>query len=170
VLPLSDDTNSVDGPDQVRRLIYETLRTGGYAVVPLEEVDASLREQGFSQGGQLRTIEPDQIAQWLGAELVLFGHLDTFEAVMLGAYHRRAVGGNLSLWDSKTHASAFSAKETVSVESASLKKVGERLASQLAKGLWERMRGKPLAYESQLYVHRSLESLPLRPPAEGGRK
>lgn len=164
VLPFSDDTNSVDGPDLVRRLVHETLRTGGYAVVPLEEVDARLREQGFSQGGQLRSIEPDQVAKWLGAELILFGHLDKFEQVMLGAYHRRAVSGTLSLWDSKTRAPAFSAKETVSVESASIKKVGERLAGQLAKGLWERMRGKPLASESQLYVQRSLEPLPLRPP------
>lgn len=165
VLPFSDDTVSVDGPANLRRMTAEALRRGGYAVQDLEETDAALRRRGFSQGGQLARGRPEDFSRWTGAERLVFAHVAEFRNVMLGFLGRREVAGRLWVWDAAAEAETYAAeKSAVSQDgTADGAEASARLAEQLGKALLEAWRGRPLAAESTLWVVRSLSGLPLRP-------
>lgn len=163
VLPFSDETNSVDGPEFLRALAAERLKDGGWNTMPPEEVDAKLREHGISQGGQLRAVQPAEVARWLGTDFLLFGHITEFKEVPLGAYHRRAVKGRLALWDAAAGGESWSRETSVDERSVGTKNIGARLVGQLVGGLFERIAKSPLGDESRRFVGASLASLPMRP-------
>jgi len=105
VLPFSDETTSVDAPIVLRKLAHRMLKDSGYSTIPLEEVDEILRGKGFSQGGQLKAAKPDQLAQWLKADRLLFGDVELFQSVPMPM-----VSGKLLLWDAREQKSIWSAK------------------------------------------------------------
>ena len=165
VMPFSDETTSVDGPANIRRMLAEALTEGGWAVIPSDEVDAALRRQGFSQGGQLKKTTPAKLAAWTDAERVLFGNISEFRNIMLGALGRRTVAGTIRIWDAGAGTDAYSSEKKVeTVETAGPDDAAGRFSAQLGKALVENLRGKPLAEESSLWVERVLQGLPLRPP------
>ncbi|MBI5596970.1 MAG: DUF799 family lipoprotein [Elusimicrobia bacterium] len=165
VLPFSDDTTSVDGPANLRRLVAEALTDGGWSVIPSDEVDAALRRNGFSQGGQLKKTTPAKLASWTDADRLVFGHIDEFRNIMLGSIGRRLVAGTLRVWDAASRADAhLSEKKAETTEVAGPNDAGARFSAQLGKALVENLRGKPLAEESASWVERVLQGLPLRPP------
>ncbi len=166
VLPFSDETSSIDGPVLIRRLVYESLKRGGYGVVPLEETDAVLRGHGFSQGGQLKAAKPADMAGWLGAGRMVFGNITEFSEVPLGVYNKRKVAGGMRLWDVSGRAEIWQAEQSIIRESISTKNAGVNFIFQLARGLWERIRKAPLGYEVDMFVSRCLETLPMRISSE----
>jgi len=160
LLPFTDQTTSVDGPPMVRQLLFDRLKEGGYDLVPLEETDEILRKHGFSDGGQLAAAKPAAIAAWLGAGRLISVDLTDFSEIMAGVYNRRMVKGSAKVWD------AASGTETVFEESVTKVKTPKSfmggMLSQLAKGLAERIKNKPLAYESGLFSQQITENLPNR--------
>lgn len=157
VLPFSDETTSVDGPPLVRQLVYETLKAGGYDLVSLEETDEVLRRRGYSDGGQLAAAKPDQLAAWLGAGRLVYCNVSDFGEIMAGVYNRRMVKGAVRVWE--TGRPEFSFEESV-VKVKTPKNFAGGLLGQLAKGLVERIKNKPLAYETGLFSQQVAENLP----------
>ncbi len=157
VLPFSDETTSVDGPPLVRQLVHESLKSGGYDLVPLEETDEVLRRHGYSDGGQLAAAKPEQLAAWLGAGRLVYGDLTDFGEIMAGVYNRRMVKGSVRIWE--TGAPELSFEESV-VKVKTPKNFVGGMIGQLAKGLVERIKNKPLAYESGLFSQQVTENLP----------
>lgn len=158
VLPFTDETTSIDGPPLVRSLLYERLRESGYDLVPLEETDETLRRHGFTEGGQLGAAKPESIAGWLGAGRLVYGDLTDFGEIMAGVYNRRTVKGSVKLWDAAS-------KETVSFDESVVRVKTPKsflggMFGQLAKGLAERIKNKPLAYESGLFSTQAAGNLP----------
>lgn len=166
VLPFSDDTTSVDGPANLRKMTAEALARGGYAALELEEVDRALRRRGYSQGGQLARGRPEDFAAWTGAERLVYGDVTEFRNVMLGFLGSREVAGTLRLWDAAAGADVYVATRSATSREGTLDgaDAAGRLAGQLGKALFEAWRGKPLGAESALWVVRSLQGLPMRPP------
>lgn len=164
VMPFSDVTLSVEGPDILRELMHKSLHAGGYNMLDLDAVDRELRGHGISQGGQLKGGQKVRYAQWLGAQRLMFGHITEFEEIMLGAYGKRQVGGKLSLWETGTKSFLWEANEPVVRESAAVDKgeAGARFAGQLLRGLFERIISRPLGAESVLFIQRNIETLPLK--------
>lgn len=165
VMPFSDETTSIDGPANLRTMVAQSLTEGGWAVIPSDEVDAALRRHGFSQGGQLKKTTPAKLAAWTDAERVLFGDISEFRNIMLGAVGRRLVAGSVRIWDATARSDSYSSEKKVeTVEAAGPKDAAGRLSAQLGKALIENLRHKPLAEESETWVERVLQGLPLRPP------
>ena len=158
VLPFTDETTSVDGPPLVRQLLQERLREGGYDLVPLEAVDDALRRHGFSDGGQLAAAKPEQIASWLGAGRLVSCNLTEFAEIMAGVYNRRMVKGTVSVWDAASKSGLSFGESVVKVKTP--KSFMGGMFNQLAKGLAERIKNKPLAYESGLFSIQAAENLP----------
>ncbi len=167
VLPFSDEVNNVEAAGLIRVMIFERLHLGGYAVVPLEEVDAALRQHGFTQGGQLKNVHPKQLAQWLGVSRLLYGHLDTFDNITLGIVSKRAVGGKLSLWDQAQGGFLWTnrglAQDTDTVKHLKGGEILGRFIGQVANKWWGQLTHKPLEAESVQFVDGVL-ALPLQPP------
>ena len=159
LLPFSDETTSVDGPPMVRQLVYESLKAAGYSLVPLEQTDEALKRRGYSEGGQLTAAKPAELAGWLGAGRLVYGDLTDFAEVMAGVYNRRMIKGSARVWSP--------GRELVFEESVVNVKTPKSflggLAGQLAKGLAERIRNKPLAEEAAKFSRQVSENLPNRP-------
>ncbi len=158
LLPFSDQTTSVDGPPLVRKLVFEQLKAAGYDLVPLERADEVLRQRGFSEGGQLGAAKPAEIAKWLGAERLIFCDISDFGEVMAGVYNRRMVKGSARVWESGTGAETVFEESVVKVKTP--KSFAAGMFSQLAKGLAERLKNAPLAYESGLFARQLADNLP----------
>jgi len=157
VLPFSDETTSMDGPPLVRQLVYESLKAGGYDLLTPEETDEALRRHGFSQGGQLAAAKPENIAAWLGAGRLVYGDITDFGEIIAGVYNRRMVKGSVRVWSAA--GPELSYEESV-VKVKTPKSLAGGLFGQLAKGLVERIRNKPLAYEAGLFSRQATENLP----------
>lgn len=162
VLPFSDETTSIDGPPLVRTLFYEALKAGGYRVQAPEETDRLLLAHGFTQGGQLGAADPAQLCEWLGVERVFYGNISAFGEIMAGLYNKRTIQGRLSLWDLQEGNFIWSAEPSVVKVNTPKSMIGG-LLSQLARGLGERLKNKPLAYEASLFTNGAAEALPNYP-------
>ncbi|MDO8805773.1 MAG: hypothetical protein Q7R35_15240 [Elusimicrobiota bacterium] len=160
VLPFSDETTSMDGPPLVRQLVHERLKAGGYNLVPLDETDEILRRHGFSEGGQLAAAKPEEISAWLGAGRLVYCNITDFSEIMAGVYNRRMVKGSARVWAAGVPELSF--EESV-VKVKTPKNFAGGMFSQLAKGLVERIKNKPLAFESGLFSQQVSENLPNRP-------
>jgi len=160
VLPFSEETTSVDGPPMVRQLVYERLKAAGYDLVTPEDTDAVLRKHGFSDGGQLAASKPEIIAKWLGAGRLIYCNITDFGEIMAGVYNRRMVKGSVRVWE--RDGQELSLEESV-VKVKTPKSFVGGMITQLAKGIVERIKNKPLAYESGLFSEQVSENLPNRP-------
>ena len=158
LLPFTDQTTFVDGPPLVRRLVYEHLKAAGYDLLTLDETDELLRRRGFSDGGQLAAAKPADIAGWLGAKRLIYCDISDFGEIMAGVYNRRMVKGSAVVWEAGSGAELAFAESVVKVKTP--KNFASGLFSQLAKGLAERIKNAPLAYESGLFARQLTENLP----------
>jgi hypothetical protein len=157
VLPFSDETTSIEGPDLARKLVFEQLKAAGYDMLPLEATDELLRKRGFSDGGQLGAATPAQLAGWLGAGRLVYCNLTDYGEIMAGVYNRRMVKGTARVWEAG--AGEFLLEESVVKINTSKNLLGG-LAGQLAKGLVERIGKQPLAYEAGVFSRQVAENLP----------
>lgn len=159
VLPFMDETTSVDGPPMLRVIIRDALKTAGYRVQALEDTDKILMEHGFTQGGQLGAAGRGELCKWLGVERLLYGDIKEFGEIMAGVYNRRMIKGSVTLWDLKADDFIWSVSPSV-VRVRTSKSFLGGMFSQLAKGLAERMKNKPLAYEAAVFAGKTVEALP----------
>ena len=166
VLPFSDNTTSVDGPEILREMIWKALSKSGYNAIDLDSSDRALRAHGYSQGGQLHKGKHRDFAKWTGASRVLYGDITEFRDIMLGRFGKRIVAGTLRLWDAPSKKWIWKAEEPVINEAAELGSANAAKASlgnQIGRSFLEKWMGKPLGPESRDFVRINLETLPLRP-------
>ena len=159
ILPFTDETTSIDGPPMIRTLIRESLTAAGYRMQPLEETDDLLLAHGMTQGGQLGAADQAEICKWLGVERLFYGDINEFGEVMAGIYNRRMIKGRVMLWDLKTGSFIWGLDAAV-VKVDTPKSFLGGMFSQLAKGLAERIKNKPLAYEGSVFSAKMVEALP----------
>lgn len=162
ILPFANATVSLDGPVMIREMIYEGLKRSGYDVLSLKETDKILRKHGFNDGGQLGAAQNEDLCEWLGVQRLVFSNLTDFNQVMAGIYSKRSVQGEVSIWSLKTKRGILAAQESV-VRVSLPKSLVKGLAWQLANNLWEKIKNKPLAHESSIFVRRVVGAFPSKP-------
>jgi hypothetical protein len=164
VLPVANETNDLDGPIYIRRLIYEGLVARGASVVPLDETDAKLKENGFTDGGQLRAAKPADMGQWLGAETLLYTTLVDFGYLNVGFYWQRKVTVMGRLVDAPTGERLWEAEKGWSNRwlVTEKEKAKRQFAEQLAIQAAEKLLKAPLAPESRHTIEQLLNSIPNR--------
>ena len=167
VLPFTDVSTSIDGPLNVRRLTHEALAHSGYDTLPLEEVDRILKENGFTQGGQLTATTPQQLAQWLKADLLVYGHLEKFDEITLGLFGWKRVAGSYKIWSRAKNDYAWVSEKRVSRLSLTTAKNGSEAGwgflQQLVSSWVQKAVHAPMAEESAYYVEQQLVEFPRRP-------
>ena len=161
LLPISNETTDLDGPPYVRQLIFEHLAAQGYILVPLAEVDDKLKEQGFTDGGQLGAATPQKLGEWIGADTLFYTTLENFDYISIGFYSQRRVKILGKAFDAKTGERLWEAeRDGITRVVATNKKEAERqFAIQMGIKMFEKTTHHPLQLESRLAVRRLLETL-----------
>jgi hypothetical protein len=158
VLPFSNMTNSLEAPAYLQALARQGLERGGYSLVPAGEVESRLKELGITDGGQLSSKKPEELAVALNASALFCGEVREFSYVTLGFYMKRAVvlsGAMLApdgspLW---RHVSTASRSAVNLDATRNLGEFGKSLGWQLA-GKWaEKIISHPLYPEMLRCVH-----------------
>jgi len=164
LLPMANETNDLDGPVYVRSLVRESLIARGFQIVEPQEVDAILKENGFTDGGQLGAAKPEDMGQWLKADTLFYTTLVEFNTINVGFYWQRKVtlAGRLveavsgqKLWDAQR------TWMTLNVQTDA-EKAKREFATQIAVQAVEKLTKSPLQMESRIAVNRLLDTLPVR--------
>jgi hypothetical protein len=165
ILPMVNESNDLDGPIFVRKLIQGGMLVRGFQVLPPTDVDAQLKTQGFTDGGQLRATTPQKIGEWTGADTLLYSTLEDFNYINIGFYAQRQVKVLAQLVDAKTGERLWESERegTTRVVVADKKEAERQFAVQLAVKAVEKMTHLPLQAESRMAVERILSTLPYRP-------
>ena len=159
---MANETNDLDGPVFVRRLLVELLAVRGFNLIPGAEIDDRLKAQGFTDGGQLKAATPQKIGEWVGADALFYGTLEEFNYINVGYYAQRTVKIGASLVDARTGEKLWETEQGYSTRQVAVnKKQAEReFAVQLAAKALEKMTHTPLQFESRQAVRRLLNTLP----------
>jgi len=164
VMPFSNETNDLEGPPFVRKLIQEGLAARGVTLIALDEIDQKLKENGFTDGGQLRAAKPEDIGQWVGADTLFYTTLTEFGYINVGFYWQRKVELVGRLVDAKTGDRLWEAEKGWTTRWLVTNKndAKNEFAAQLAVQAAERMMKMPLSKESRIVVNHLLDAIPYR--------
>jgi hypothetical protein len=164
VLPMSNESNDLDGPIYLRRLLNEGLASRGFQLLAAGDIDEALKVQGFTDGGQLHATTPQKLGEWTGADTLLYSTIENFDYINVGFYAQRRVKIAAKLVSAKTGVRLWETEqEGVTRTFAGNRKDAERMfAAQLAIKAVEKMAHTPLQAESRMAVHRLLSTLPYR--------
>jgi hypothetical protein len=164
VLPISNESNDLDGPPFIRKLLQEGLMARGFAVMPLGPIDEQLKAQGFTDGGQLHAATPQKIGEWIGADSLFYSTIENFDYINVGFYTQRRVKIKARLVDAKTGERLWETEREGSTRAvATNRKQAEQLfAAQMAIKAVEKMAHAPLQAESRITVYQLLDTLPRR--------
>ncbi len=103
VLPMYNATNDVDGPQMIRRMIFESAANLHYDAMPLDELDVKLSDSfGVTLGSQLDLLDPIALGEGLSVDALLYGYLLDFDTVTTGLYNVKKVRAGFKLIDAKT--------------------------------------------------------------------
>lgn len=103
VMPIYNATNDVDGPQMIRRMIFESLESLHYDAMPLDELDVNLSDHfGVTLGSQLDLLDPIALGDGLSVDALLYGYLLDFDTVTTGLYNVKKVRAGFKLIDAKT--------------------------------------------------------------------
>lgn len=164
VLPMANETNDLDGPTYVRALLRDGLLARGFQIVEPGDVDRILKENGFTDGGQLDAAKPVDMGQWMKADTLFYTTLVEFNTINLGFYWQRKVTIAGRLVEAATGEKLWEAERTwMSLNVQPDKEKAKReFAAQLAVQAVEKLTKAPLQPESRIAVTRLLETLPAR--------
>jgi hypothetical protein len=164
ILPMDNESNDLDGPTFVRKLLYEGLAARGFQVLPTGPIDDQLKAQGFTDGGQLRATTPQKIGEWTGADTLLYSTLESFDYINVGFYAQRRVKVFSQLVEAKTGVKLWEAERegTTRVVATNKEEAKKLFAVQLAVKAVEKMTHLPLQVESRIAVERLIGCLPQR--------
>ena len=162
VLPMANSSNDLDAPVYLRQVIFNRLQVRGFNLIPLEDVDAKLKAQGFTDGGQLGATTPQKIGEWLGADGLLYSSVEEFSYMNVAFYAQRAVKVHGRLVDAATGQKLWETEREAKTRLVAIdREHAKRLfAEQLAVQAIERATHKPLRMESFNAVNALTSTLP----------
>jgi hypothetical protein len=99
ILPMTNNTNDVEGPNFVRKTLAEHLgKYKFYRVKPIEEVDQLLRDRmGVTLGGQLDSAKVEDLKKLLGVEGLIYGTLMDYGQITTGLINERKVSAKFRM-------------------------------------------------------------------------
>jgi hypothetical protein len=162
VLPMANDTNDLDGPGAVRQALFTLLASHGYVLIPLKEIDEKLKEQGFTDGGQLKAATPKELGEWLGVDGLFYSTLVDFNYILLGFYTQRSVTVHARMVNALTGDKLWEDEKGFATRlvATKQKEAEQSLAAQMAVKFAEKLTHIPLQFETQIAVNKLLATLP----------
>ena len=161
LLPMDNHSNSLIGPVLLRKLIEDLMAGSSVDVQDTKETDAILRKAGITEGGQLRSIPPEQLGKLLGVEGLIYGELLDFNYTNIGVISKRSVKARLFIIDPATGEKLWDAtkQEANSRTAFSADGMKENLAVGLGTKLVETAMQSPLRPETETVARELLGDL-----------
>jgi len=72
VVPVQNDTTTLDAPEVVEAVVTRPLAERGYYVFPLLLTDALFKDLGLSEAGHVHELPPERFRELFGTDAVLF--------------------------------------------------------------------------------------------------
>ena len=163
VLPLNNHTTDLDGPQVARYWFDRRLsEKKNYRTLPLEEVDARLKELGITDGGQLESVTPRELGAALSAPAVIYGELLDFNYQTTGFLNVRKARARFKMVDCATGETLWENEGLGVNSSGALSASGALQAGleQLGKQLAEKAFRSPLKTETMDMVWNAIQYLP----------
>ena len=110
MLPFENLSNDVSAPVLMREEAAKRFSARGYAPFALGETDERLRAIGITDGGQLASVKPADIAAPFGADLLCYTTLEDFTFQNLGFIVRKNVKLRLKIVSASTGETLFDAE------------------------------------------------------------
>lgn len=86
VLPLSNSSLKFNAPIKSREIFQEKLSQKRYNLLPLEQVDSTLKELGVDSGNQVELYSSQKYAEVLGADTLIYGNVREYNTKYLIFY------------------------------------------------------------------------------------
>lgn len=162
VMPVANETTDLDGPVYVRQLVMDALAARGWGMVPLADIDTKLRDQGFTDGGQLNAATPKQLGEWTGANAIFYTTLVHFNTINLGYYWQRKVTVLGRLVNASTGEKLWEAERTWMSLNVVTKhdQAAKQFLGQLGTQALEKTMHVPLQPEARIAVKRLIDTIP----------
>jgi hypothetical protein len=175
ILPAINQTTDVDGVIVFRNLFYLALEAEDYtSLVANDIVDSLLNMQGITDGGQLATIENEELFQILNVDGLLYIELQACEYKTIGISETRLIKADFKLlgppsdllWEDEREEergkSAFgSVLGLLTDPKKTLEKSGEDLKKQLKlKGAKMWLLEHELKPEMESVINKTIRTLP----------
>lgn len=164
VLPFDNQSTDMNAAELMRRLAVEEFGKRGYLALPPEEVDGKLAGLGISEGGQLPSVKPEDLAKALGADLLCYGDVEDFTFQNLGFVIRKNVVLSVRLLSAATGEVLYEATGEGKDLKIYTKKDEAKAAfvEQLAAKLVQNLLKSPLKKEAEAAAWNTLDGLPRR--------
>lgn len=164
LLPFENQTTDVSAPDILRALAAERFSKWGYVPFDQGETDQKLRSIGISDGGQLPSVKPADIAALFGADMLCYGILEDFTFQNVGFVVRKSVRLRLKLVSAASGEVLFDAAGSGKDMKIYLNRDEARMAlvEATAVKLVQNILKSPLKKESQAAVNQIFDRMPRR--------
>lgn len=117
VVPMLNETTTLDAPAVVASIVSRPLAERGYYVFPVYLTEALLRDLGLSEAGHVHALPPERFRELFGADAVLFVTITDWGNKYLVIDSATVVQLNFVLRDTRTGTLLWEATETVSQSS-----------------------------------------------------
>ena len=118
VLPAINQSTAADATILYSSTINEPLSNAGFYVLPMEMTDRFLRNEGLSEGGQLKDIPPQKFAKPFGADAVMYVTIEKWDTnyYLLGG--NVTVGVDFKMKSTKTGETLFAYKDQMVLDTS----------------------------------------------------
>jgi hypothetical protein len=119
VLPMDNMSPDLDATPLVRPIVQQRMVYKGYNCVPLDKIDAMLKEKGVMVSHDVYMFKPQELGELLGVDAVVYGTITEFNKHYAVLYADILVGIQLEMVDTRTGESLWKS-EHVSEENTAL--------------------------------------------------
>lgn len=162
VLPFDSESNDVNAPEIMQKLVYLALLNTPYKVMDVSAVNDTLSKVGIVDGGQLAAVDPVKLGKDLGVQALIFGNVESFSYTNIGFYLQRKVTLELRMVDVATGQTLWentgtSARRAVAFNAEDAQR---NLVAGLADQLVDKLFRTPLEQEAREATVKTLAKLP----------
>ncbi|MFH0920881.1 MAG: GNA1162 family protein [Fibrobacterota bacterium] len=160
VLPVNNMSNDLKAADMFRELFKNALQDLGYPVAKNDDVDFLLQRNGFSDGGQLARVEPQQLCEMLGVDAVFLGTLEKANQLTTGVYNKKEVRASLRLYRGSSLLWSDTAEAVVKETRLSGKAIGDAFVQRASGKALSKFNGHPLLALTEQMIYDLQQKLP----------
>lgn len=155
VVPAINFSTAANAPNLYASTINEPLSNAGFYVLPIELTNQLLRNEGLSQGEQLKDVPPQKFAKYFGADAVLYVTIRKWDTNYFIIGGNVTVGIKFDLKSTKTGLTLWAYKDQLVIDTSGDSNSGGLLGALIATAL-------TTAAQDYVPIARSVNTMALR--------